>query len=258
MQLLQFYKYHGTGNDFIMIDDRENLFPVTDKLLIRKLCHRRFGIGADGIILISNHEEMDFEMMYFNADGSTSMCGNGARCAVQLAHDLHIIANQCTFMAPDGKHDALVFPGKIKLEMNNASAPEKVLSGFFIDTGTDHYVQLVENVADFPVVNKGRQLRYHERFFPAGTNVNFVEQIGKEKLKIRTYERGVEDETYSCGTGVTAASLVVAAEQNMSSPVTLETQGGMLEVEFEFSDNTFRHVYLSGPAEKVFEGTVFV
>lgn len=258
MQPLHFYKYHGTGNDFIMIDDRKHLFPVTDNDLISKLCHRRFGIGADGIILIRNHGTTDFEMIYFNADGSTSMCGNGARCAVQLAHDLRIIANRCTFTAPDGTHDAAVLPGKIKLEMNNASIPEQVLSGFYIHTGTDHYVQFVENVAGFPVVEKGRQLRYHERFFPDGTNVNFVERTGNEKLTIRTYERGVEDETYSCGTGVTAASLVVAATQNITSPVTLETPGGTLEVAFEFSDNTFRHVYLSGPAEKVFEGTVFV
>ena len=250
-----FYKYQGTGNDFIMIDDRETQFPLGNVALVEQLCHRRFGIGADGLILLRNHETSDFEMLYHNSDGKIgSMCGNGGRATVQFAHDLGVIGDKTTFMAADGLHEAYLKDNWVHLKMSDVSGIEKNSGFLFMNTGSPHYVAWVKNINDFQVFEEGKKIRYNERFREIGTNVNFMEKDGMV-LNVRTYERGVEDETYSCGTGVTAAALA-ASYDGMNSPVRILTKGGDLAVSFERTGDTFNNIYLMGPAKKVFKGTV--
>jgi diaminopimelate epimerase len=249
-----FAKYQGTGNDFIMIDDREGTFPAHDVALIEHLCHRRFGIGADGLILLRNHATADFEMLYHNADGKIgSMCGNGGRATVQFAHDLGVFESNTTFMAADGLHDAHLKDNWVHLKMSDVRAVEKDSDSFFMNTGSPHYVKWVSSIDAFNVFENGRNLRYSDRFAPAGTNVNFMEKMGNV-LNVRTYERGVEDETYSCGTGVTACA-ISASFSGMQSPVQIQTKGGQLAVSFELKNDVYTNIYLMGPAVKVFEGT---
>jgi diaminopimelate epimerase len=254
---LTFYKYQGTGNDFILIDDRQNQFPLGHVSLIEHLCHRRFGIGADGLILLRNHAASDFEMLYHNADGKIgSMCGNGGRATVQFAHDLGVISDKTTFMAADGLHEAHLKDGWVHLKMSDVSGVEKNEDFFFMNTGSPHYVAWVEKLHDFQVFEEGKKIRYNDRFREKGTNVNFMEQDGMV-LNVRTYERGVEDETYSCGTGVTAAA-IAASYSGWIPPVRIATKGGDLAVSFERNGDTFSNIYLMGPAKKVYEGTVEV
>ncbi|HSZ71794.1 MAG TPA: diaminopimelate epimerase [Cytophagaceae bacterium] len=250
-----FYKYQGTGNDFILIDDRQNQFPLGNVALIEHLCHRRFGIGADGLILLRNHATADFEMLYHNSDGKIgSMCGNGGRATVQFAHDLGVIGDKTTFMAADGLHEAYLKDNWVHLKMSDVSAVEKNEAFFFMNTGSPHYVAWMQNLDDFQVFEEGKKIRYNDRFREVGTNVNFMEKDGTV-LKVRTYERGVEDETYSCGTGVTACA-IAASFGGLISPVHISTKGGDLAVSFERQGNTFSNIYLMGPAKRVFEGTV--
>lgn len=250
-----FYKYQGTGNDFIMIDDRECVFPAHDVALIERLCHRRFGIGADGLILLRSHPTADFEMLYHNADGKIgSMCGNGGRATVQFAHDLAVIENSTTFMAVDGLHDAHLKDGWVHLKMSDVSAIEKAEDSFFMNTGSPHFVQWVNKIDTHAVFEEGKKVRYSDRFAPGGTNVNFMEKLDNV-LTVRTYERGVEDETYSCGTGVTACA-ISASFSGMKSPVQISTKGGRLAVSFELKNDVYTNIYLMGPAVKVFEGTL--
>lgn len=256
---LHFYKYQGTGNDFVIIDNRDNSFDATNEALVNQLCDRKFGIGADGLMLLENAEGYDFRMVYFNADGKEgSMCGNGGRALVKFAFDLGVIKEKAFFIAVDGEHEAYVEDHRVRLKMTNVDAVEQGEGFYFLDTGSPHYVSFVDNVAGMDVYEEGRKVRYNDRFKIVGTNVNFVQKITDHQVEVRTYERGVENETLSCGTGVTAAALTCSL-QGMSSPIAIKTLGGDLEIDFEkLSENNFQNVYLIGPAVKVFEGFIEV
>ncbi len=256
MGILNFTKYQATGNDFIMIDDRQQVFNIQNTGQIGNLCHRRFGVGADGLILLREHPTVDFEMIYFNPDGSQSLCGNGSRCALRFAESLDMIEEKATFKAVDGIHSGHIEGDLVYIKMQDVPGIQVYEDkSFYVDTGSPHYISLVSDLEDLDVVSEGRSIRYQDRFSPGGTNVNFVkEQSGL--CKVRTYERGVEAETYSCGTGVTAVALVMAT-LGMASPVKLDTQGGELEVSFHQNENgSFQDIYLIGPACEVFQGAV--
>jgi len=256
-----FFKYQGTGNDFVIIDNRAGEFGALSEQQIAFLCHRRFGIGADGLMLLQTKEGFDFEMKYYNADGRQStMCGNGGRCLVQAAADLGIKKDEYLFSAVDGPHAAVIRSNEtVALKMNNVKNIQKRGSDFILDTGSPHFVRLCNDVEQLDVFATGREIRYSSPFASEGINVNFVEGLDKEnKILVRTYERGVEDETYSCGTGVTAAAVVSAYNQKGFNQVFVQTKGGALSVEFESTENGFENIWLIGPAKKVFSGTVAV
>jgi diaminopimelate epimerase len=261
---LNFYKYQGTGNDFVLIDDRKAIFAIENQALIAQLCDRRFGIGADGLMLLRKAADKNvaFEMVYFNANGrQSSMCGNGGRCLVAFAHFLGLVQKEATFRAIDGLHQATIEGNIVSLKMNDVQKIEQVAQGFFLNTGSPHYVQFVEKLDAFKVVEQGKFMRNHELFQPAGTNANFVEILDKDTLFVRTYERGVEDETYSCGTGVTAAALVydafyLQAPENTNIPIQIKTLGGKLQVSFEKKGSFCTNIFLTGSAEQVFSGAI--
>ncbi len=261
---MHFHKYQGTGNDFVLLDDRARAFDETDHARIAHLCDRRFGIGADGLILLRNKPDFDFEMVYFNADGRpSSMCGNGGRCTVAFARHLGLIGEKARFLAVDGPHEARIAPdGTVRLRMIDVAAPRPAGSGpndVFLHTGSPHHVRFLPGgLAGLDVFAEGRALRYGEPYGAAGANVNFVETPADpaQPWPVRTYERGVEAETLSCGTGVTAVALA-ASQRGAVSPVRLRTRGGELEIAFEKSlDGGFENVWLSGPATRVFGGEV--
>ena len=254
-----FYKYEGTGNDFIFIDNRENSFPKTDIKLIEKLCNRRFGIGADGLILLENDAETDFRMVYYNSDGNqSSMCGNGGRCIVAFAKSLNLFADQTTFLATDGLHHAYILEnGIISLGMKNVDEVKIESDYVFLNTGSPHHVILVDDLDNYDVKTNGAKIRYSDLYGNAGSNVNFVKQLSDNHFRLRTYERGVEDETYSCGTGATAAAIAMnAIGKTNSNHIKLEVEGGKLEVSFEKVGTTYTNVFLKGPATFVFEGEI--
>lgn len=257
---IQFYKYQATGNDFVLIDNRQNLFSLSMEQ-IKQICDRKFGVGADGIMLIEKDSTQDFNLVYYNSDGSQSLCGNGSRAAVQFASFLGMINGKTSFNAYDGKHDAeLVHSENIRLRMNDVKEINRVGNDVSINTGSPHYIKLVEQVQNFPVFDEGRKLRYNDTYKEKGINVNFVELLPDNTIFVRTYERGVENETLSCGTGVTAAALA-ASFNGYSSPVRIKTLGGELAVEFKVGhsagDNpTFNDIFLIGPAKMVFQGTL--
>ena len=255
---LHFTKYQGTGNDFIMVDDRSLVFP-DDLALIRRLCHRKMGVGADGLILIRNHDELDFEMVYFNADGSQSMCGNGSRCAVNFARTLGMVNGAIThFLSTDGPHMAILTEEEhVELQLADvATVTYYEDKDLFINTGSPHHIRFVDDVENYDVFGQGKAIRQDVQRYPDGTNVNFVEVIDDEHIYVRTFERGVEDETLSCGTGVTAASLA-AGLKKPGGTVKIKTPGGHLQVRYDYTEaDNFRNVFLIGPAEKVFEGQI--
>ncbi|MCS6969061.1 MAG: diaminopimelate epimerase [Cytophagales bacterium] len=260
---VKFYKYQGTGNDFVMIDNRQECFPVEDQALISRLCHRRFGIGADGLILIQNHADFDFEMVYFNADGKKgSFCGNGGRCSVAFANRLGMAKDHTEFWAADGLHRAkLDQEGLIWLQMTQVKHLQPYRNGYFLNTGSPHVVLFEKNIDRFPVFEEGQKIRWSEEFAPGGTNVNFVEVITKESIFVRTYERGVEEETYSCGTGVTAAALAHyynchSLPSSAERVINVQTRGGNLKVAFHYKEGIFFDIWLIGPAECVFSGQI--
>lgn len=256
-----FYKYQGTGNDFVMIDNRDLHFSKKDANLIEKLCDRRFGIGADGLILLENDESTDFRMVYYNSDGNeSSMCGNGGRCLVAFAKQLGIIESETTFMATDGLHFATINDaGIVSLQMKDVDEVQEHKTHVFLNTGSPHHVQMVEDLHIFDVRNEGAKIRYGNLYGAAGSNVNFVSQTDEDKFRLRTYERGVEDETLSCGTGATAVAIAMRATgKTNSSIIELQVEGGNLEVSFTEKNGIFSHVFLKGPATFVFEGTISV
>ncbi|WP_204345468.1 diaminopimelate epimerase [Psychroserpens algicola] len=255
---LTFYKYQGTGNDFVMIDNRQEVFDRNDTKRIAFLCDRRFGIGADGLILLENHDTYDFKMVYFNADGrESSMCGNGGRCITAFANFLGVIDNEATFEAIDGIHKARIKNQIVSLQMQDVKRIDKHDSYVFLDTGSPHHVQMEENLKAFDVTANGRQIRCSSLYGESGSNVNFVSKNDDDNFSVRTYERGVEDETLSCGTGVTAVALAMhyigETEKNL---VTLQTEGGDLKVSFDTHGTSYTNIWLIGPATQVFKGIV--
>ncbi|HBX53177.1 MAG: diaminopimelate epimerase [Bacteroidetes bacterium RIFOXYA12_FULL_35_11] len=256
---INFYKYHGAGNDFILLDDRENKYNMFSYQQIAFLCHRRFGIGADGLMLLQNHPDYDFKMIYYNSDGHEgSMCGNGGRCIVSFANKLRMISEKTTFLASDGAHEAyLEKDGIIKLRMSDVFNIEKAEDYFFLNTGSPHYVTFRKNVLSEDILTEGRKIRYNERFSKEGTNVNFVEKKS-DHIFVCTYERGVEEETLSCGTGVVASAL--AAIKNKTPgfyQINAKTKGGNLSVYCtKVSDTVFNNIWLEGPAAFVFDGVI--
>ncbi|UTW64717.1 diaminopimelate epimerase [bacterium SCSIO 12741] len=254
--MIEFYKYEGAGNDFILIDNRDHIFQATPEK-VEDMCDRHFGIGADGLILLENAEGYDFRMVYFNSDGHEStMCGNGGRCIVKFAYDLDLIGINTSFVAIDGPHQAEVLgESKISLEMIDVVEVEQVGSDYFLDTGSPHYVRKVPDVGGMDLVRSARSIRYNERFQQEGTNVNFFEPL-EDRLMIRTYERGVEDETLACGTGITAVALVaeLTGQNTHEGHSHLVARGGTLEVYYDREGNEFNNIRLVGPAKYVFKG----
>ena len=253
---LEFYKYQGTGNDFIMIDGRQQTVNFSADE-IASLCNRRFGIGADGLIILKLKKGVDFLMDYYNADGSQSFCGNGSRCAQAFAQKIGMIKNNSTFEAIDGIHLGRIEGSSFATKMGDVSQIEKVDSDYFIHTGSPHYIKYVKNVDVVDVENEGRAIRNSAPFIEEGTNVNFV-SVAEDHLKVRTYERGVEGETLSCGTGVTAVAISFLHQMNSTqSAVNIVTKGGNLRVELTRKDNnTFDDIWLVGPAKLVFSGEI--
>lgn len=252
---ITFYKYQGTGNDFIMIDNRQQHFSKNDTKLIKQLCDRKFGIGADGLILLENHQSLDFTMVYYNSDGNTSsMCGNGGRCLVSFARDLGIVKKTATFEAIDGVHEAHIEDDLIHLKMQDVSIIIKQEDHLFLDTGSPHHIEIVDKLKEFDVKSRGAAIRYSGLYGEEGSNVNFVEQKEGD-FAMRTYERGVEDETLSCGTGATAVALAMHYLKNTTqNKIQIQVEGGTLCVSFEEHDNAYENIYLIGPAQKVFKG----
>lgn len=253
---MHFNKFQATGNDFVIIDNRDGKNSLTQEEVVR-LCDRKFGVGADGLMLIEKDSSSDFNLIYYNADGSPSLCGNGSRAAVVMASRLGIINGKTKFNAYDGLHEAdILTNGQVRLKMNKVQEVKKVGEDLFLNTGSPHLIRFVKDAKNFPVFEEGKKIRYSEDFKPGGTNANFVELLSDNTIYVRTYERGVENETLSCGTGVTAAALA-ASFNGYSSPVNIKTLGGDLQVEFKSSQpGSFDEIYLIGPAKMVFEGTL--
>lgn len=270
---MKFWKYQGAGNDFVLLDQRENpVIQRSDTQQIKHLCDRRFGIGADGLILLQNCSGYDFEMVYFNADGREStMCGNGGRCIASFAQHLGVAQQHCKFMAIDGAHEAIISPKNadeswVELKMSDVQKVERQEDAYILNTGSPHYVRFVETLEPLDMVAEGRAVRYSERWKKEGINVNLVAPQGQgpgfNQWSIRTYERGVEDETLACGTGVTAAaiaSFLHGGGKVGPEEVTLQAMGGLLKVRFQAKgDGTFSNIWLCGPAVRVFEGIITI
>lgn len=252
---LKFFKYQGTGNDFIMIDNRAKIFPKEKTDIFSQLSDRHFGIGADGIILIENDENFDFKMIYYNADGSQTFCGNGARCAVAFAKRLKIINIKTNFIAVDGEHFAEINNDIISLQMIDVKEIKVTKNSVFAYTGTQHHVELVDELNNYPVFENGKKIR--NSYQDPGSNVNFVQQINDDTFRVRTYEKGVEDETLACGTGVTAVAIAMhKTNKTKSNSIFLPVEGGNLEVSFTEKNGIYQNVFLKGPAQFVFQGVI--
>jgi diaminopimelate epimerase len=258
---ISFYKYQGTGNDFIIFDNRNNDVPALTSKKIKRLCDRRFGIGADGLMLLGKKEGYDFEMIYYNADGNeSSMCGNGGRCLLRFAYSMGIHKSLYKFWAIDGEHEAEIDEqNNIRLKMKDVNTVEEHATYSVLNTGSPHFIKFARNVKDIDVLETGRDVRYSKAFEAEGINVNFVETINEDSIFVRTYERGVEDETLSCGTGVTAAALMSAHNDNGFNKVNVSTPGGQLSVEFnKNSPHNFTDIWLCGPADFVYVGEIMI
>ena len=258
MKNIKFCKYQGTGNDFVIIDNRSNHFFTEGE--IAKLCDRKFGVGADGLMLLENHPNADFCMRYFNSDGQeATMCGNGGRCIVSFAHKIGVINNETIFLAVDGLHKANVKTnGEISLQMSNVDEIAKDDNAFILDTGSPHYVQFVDDVNTIDAKVEGAKIRNNSTYIKNGINVNFVE-IQENSIYVRTYERGVEDLTLSCGTGVVASAIATGLKTNKFTDFNIQTDGGNLKVSFDINNNNkISNIFLQAEATFVFEGTIAV
>ena len=257
---IDFYKYEGTGNDFVIIDNRELTFQKNDKTLIQNICDRKKGVGADGLILLENHDELDFSMIYFNADGSElGFCGNGSRCITHLANNLNIINDNAKFNAIDGIHESKITNGRISVKMNDVLKSEifkynDEYSTTFVDTGSPHLIRIYENIDSIDIVKEARELKLIYSEYTNGLNINFC-QISDSKIKLRTYERGVEDETLSCGTGAVASAVFLKDSDLVSNDkIEILMKGGLLCVELNKEKNLFSDIWLSGEVNMVFKG----
>ncbi|PWU03206.1 MAG: diaminopimelate epimerase [Bacteroidetes bacterium] len=258
---ISFYKYQGTGNDFVILDNRKGQNSKLSTSEIKNICDRRFGIGADGLMLLNEKNGYDFEMKYYNADGrESSMCGNGGRCMVKFAHNMGIRKPSYQFIAVDGLHDAEIdLNGWVRLKMVDVHDVERRYDEFILNTGSPHLVKMTSNVKNIDVRKDGAEIRNRKEFAPNGVNVNFVENINDHTIFVRTFERGVEDETLSCGTGVVASALMAAHNENGFNQVDVQTLGGKLNVEFDISDEDhYTNIWLCGPADFVFSGEMEV
>lgn len=253
---IYFYKYHGAGNDFVIIDNRTMTFDADNFSLVARMCDRRFGIGADGLMLLQDHPRLDFEMRYFNSDGKeASMCGNGGRCIVAFAGKLGIFVKKTNFMAVDGEHRAVLEnDGEVNLKMGDVNSIEINGDDYFLNTGSPHFVRFVKSLKNLDVISEGKAVRYSARFRETGTNVNFA-LLDEGNLTVYTYERGVEDETLACGTGITASALCAALRSGLQTgKFPVKAKGGMLTVAFEKTGQGFGNIWLKGPVAYVFEG----
>jgi len=257
--IIEFYKYHGTGNDFVLIDNRSLFFDKNNIELISKICSRHTGVGADGLILLENDNHYDFKMIYFNSDGKkTSMCGNGGRCVISFAKKLNIIDDNVTFLAIDGLHEGIINDDIIKIKMIKVSNIDEVHNGCLLDTGSPHFVKFCTSVNNINVFQSGRELRNNKEISEDGVNINFTEIIDNSSIKVRTYERGVENETLSCGTGVIASALSAHSKGLVdSNRIKISTLGGELFVSFDFK-NVYDNIWLEGPAIEVFKGQIWI
>lgn len=256
---IDFFKYQGTGNDFVILENRTEKYNDLTAKQVKHICHRRFGVGADGLMLLNRHSELDFEMIYYNADGNPgSMCGNGGRCMVQFAKDQGMYKVTYRFMAVDGPHEADIdMHGIVRLKMQNVSSVENHSGYAVLNTGSPHFVKFANNVENIDVVETGREIRNSKQFKKDGINVNFVETIDDDGIYVRTYERGVEDETMSCGTGVTASALMTAHNARGFNRVKVKTPGGSLSVEYnKIDEEHFENIWLCGPAALVYKGEI--
>lgn len=259
-QQIHFYKYQGAGNDFVLIDNRSKNFQYTTNNIVLQLCDRRFGVGSDGLMLLQDHRDYDFEMLYFNADGQLgSMCGNGGRCIVAFAKHLGIIDTETNFLAVDGHHYAKISAegNWVDLQMIDVKDIDRDGSAYVLNTGSPHYVNQVKGLKEMDVYHSGKDIRNNATYKAEGINVNFVEDWG-DHLFVRTFERGVEDETYACGTGVTAVALAMAKDQGQTGSLKTDIKvlGGDLRIEFDYNGDDFTNIFLCGPAELVFEGDI--
>lgn len=256
---IEFYKYQGTGNDFVILDNRDGRYDGLNVAQVKFLCDRRFGIGADGLMLLNLHPEFDFEMKYFNSDGRPStMCGNGGRCLTMFANDIGLTQTSYRFLAIDGPHESSINnDGTVALKIKDVTGMTSSHGNMVVDTGSPHYIMLTSDVMHLDVCRKGREIRNSPEFRAEGVNVNFVEQTEEpDQIIVRTYERGVEDETFSCGTGVTASALVCAHNDNGFNRVEVRTRGGNLSVEYQKQGEHFTNIWLNGPAVQVFRGEI--
>ncbi|MCG8575903.1 MAG: diaminopimelate epimerase [Flavobacteriales bacterium] len=255
--MIDFYKYQGAGNDFIMIDNRLRVFEGDKVAFAQKWCDRKFGIGSDGLIFIEEHADLDFVMDFYNPDGSQSFCGNGSRCAMAFAGRLGIIEKGARFEAIDGEHEAHFTNKGVKVKMGDVASVDQINEDHFIDTGSPHYISYEEGEELRDIVDYGKAIRYSDQYKEEGTNVNLIEVVDAYNIRVRTYERGVEDETFACGTGATACGLSFGFKTHLNEgPVEVEVKGGHLTIHFSKQDEGFSNVWLEGPAEYVFKGVI--
>ncbi|WP_069659601.1 diaminopimelate epimerase [Arcticibacter eurypsychrophilus] len=259
---VHFYKYQGAGNDFILVDNRNNSINHQNPALIASLCDRRFGVGGDGLLFLQLKAGFDFEMIYYNADGQpSSMCGNGGRCIVAFARHLGVIGLETNFLAVDGPHYAKISDQGdfVSLQMSNVNEISTDGAASVLDTGSPHYVIMASDLENKDVYTEGKAIRYNDTYKEKGININFVEEMDGHYF-VRTYERGVEDETFACGTGATAVALAMAKSKNQTGDgsTKIKVLGGKLNVRFKYDGTNFDSIFLEGPAQLVFEGDISI